>query len=115
LSNVFNTVAGVLYATASHKPNTAAAIIGYLLFGLLGLYTVAILVRIFFSWIGSSYANRFYRLMVRITEPLLSPVRRLVPTVGNFDISPLIAYAIIWICQMAVAATLLRDWQLQFF
>ena len=114
-SNVLNTIAGVLYATTSHKPNTAAGIIGYLLFGLLGLYTVAILIRIFFSWVGASYGNRFYRLMVRITEPLLSPLRRLVPLVGNFDISPLIAYAIIWICQMAVASTLLHDWPVQFF
>src|ERR1051325_12140303 len=36
-SNVLNTIAGVLYATTSHKPNTAAGIIGYLLFGFVGL------------------------------------------------------------------------------
>jgi YggT family protein len=114
-SNVVNTVAGVLYAVASHKQNLAVGIIGYLLFGLLGLYAVAILVRIFFSWVGSSYANRFFRLMVQITEPLLGPLRRMVPTVGMFDVSPLIAYAIVWICQMVVASTLLRDWPVQFF
>jgi YggT family protein len=114
-SNVLNTIAGVLYAISSHKQNTATGIIGYLLFGLLGLYTVAILVRILFSWVGASHANRFFRLMVRITEPLMAPVRRLVPTVGMFDVSPLIAYAIVWICQMVVASTLLRDWPVQFF
>src|SRR5213075_1180866 len=50
-STVLNTIAGVLFAIASHKQNTATGIIGYLLFGLLGLYTVAILVRILFSWV----------------------------------------------------------------
>jgi len=114
-SNVLNMIAGVLFAIASHKPNMVTGIIGYLLFGLLGLYTVAILVRILFSWVGASYANRFFRFTVRITEPLLALVRRMVPTVGMFDVSPLIAYAIVWVCQMAVAATLLRDWQVQFF
>jgi YggT family protein len=114
-SNVLNTIAGVLYAITSHKANAAAGIIGYVLFGLLGLYAVAILIRILFSWVGASYANRFFRLMVRITEPLLGPLRRLVPLVGMFDVSALIAYAIVWVCQMAVAATLLRDWPVQFF
>ena len=114
-SNVLNTIAGVVYAVTSHKPNAAAGIIDYLLFGLLGLYTVAILVRIFFSWVGASYANRFFRLMVQITEPLLGPLRRVVPLVGMFDVSALIAYAIVWVCQMAIASTLLRDWPVQFF
>jgi YggT family protein len=114
-SNVLNTIAGVFYAVTSHKPNAMGGIIGYVLFGLLGLYTVAILIRIFFSWVGASYANRFFRLIVQITEPLLGPLRRMVPLVGMFDISALIAYAIVWVCQMAVAATLLRDWPVQFF
>src|SRR6185369_572759 len=114
-----NTIAGVLYAVTSHRPDAAVGIIGYLLFGALGLYTLAIFVRIIFSWIGMSYANRLMRLVVRLTEPLLKPLMRLtepllkslsrrVPTVGMFDISPLIAFLIIWVCQSAVAATLLR-------
>ena len=115
LSNVLNTIAGVLFAVSSHKPNMTAGIIGYLVFGLLGLYTVVLLVRIFFSWVGASYSNRLYRLTVRLTEPVLAPLRRMLPTVGMFDISPLIAYAIVWVCQMAVASTLLHDWPVQFF
>jgi len=62
-----------------------------------------------------SYANRFMRFVVRITEPLLGPLRRLVPLVGMFDISPLVAFLIIWVSQSAVAATLLRAWPVQFF
>jgi YggT family protein len=113
--SVLNTIAGVLFAVTSHRSNAGAGIAGYVLFGLLGLFTVAILVRIIFSWIGASYTNRLMRFTVRITEPLMSPLRRLVPTVGMWDISPLVAYAIVWVCQMAVAATLLRDWPVQFF
>ena len=114
-SSVLNTIAGVWFAISSHKPNLASGIVGYVLFGLLGLYTVAILTRIFFSWVGASYANRFYRFTVRITEPLLAPLRKIIPHVGMFDISPLIAYVIVWVCQMAVASTLLHNWPVQFF
>ncbi len=113
--NIFNTIAGVIFATTSHRASAGAGVAGYLLFGLLGLFTVAILVRIIFSWIGASYTNRLMRFTIRITEPLLGPLRRIVPTVGMWDISPLIAYAIVWVCQMAVASTLLRDWPVQFF
>jgi YggT family protein len=113
--SVLNTIAGVLYAVTSHRANAPAGIVGYLLFGLLGLFTVVILVRIIFSWIGASYTNRLMRFTVKVTEPLFAPLRRMVPTVGMWDISPLVAYAIVWVCQMAVAATLLRDWPVQFF
>jgi YggT family protein len=112
---ILNTIAGILYASTSHRVNAPAGILGYLLFGFLGLYTLAIFVRIIFSWGGGSYVNRLMRFLVRATEPLLAPLRRLLPTVGMFDISPLIAFFIVWICQTVVASTLLRDWPLQFF
>ena len=60
-------------------------------------------------------AKWFMRLIVRLTEPLLRPLQRMIPRVGMFDISPLIAFLIIWVCQSAVAATLLRAWPVQFF
>jgi uncharacterized protein YggT (Ycf19 family) len=39
---------------------------------------------------------------------LLGPLRRLVPTIGRFDVSPIVALVIVWIFQAAVAGTLLR-------
>jgi YggT family protein len=110
-----NTIAGILYAVTSHRLGMPVAIIGYLLFGLLGLYTLAIFVRIIFSWVGASYANRWMRFTVRLTEPLLGPLRRMVPLVGMFDISPIVAFLILWVCQAAVARTLLADWPVRFF
>ena len=112
---LLNTIAGILYAVASHSADTPIAIIGYVLFGLLGLYTLAIFVRIIFVWVGGSYANPWLRSLVKITEPLLGPLRRMVPLVGMFDISPIIAFLILWVCQAAVARTLLAKWPLRFF
>ena len=112
---LLNTIAGILYAVSSHTADMPIAIIGYLLFGFLGLYTLAIFVRIIFAWVGASYASHWMRFLVRLTEPLLGPLRRMVPMVGLFDISPIIAFLILWVCQAAVARILLAKWPLRFF
>jgi len=54
------------------------------------------------------------RFLVNATEPLLGPLRRMVPPVGRFDISPLVAFLILWLFQAAVGGTLLHGWQLIF-
>jgi len=104
LSTVAMTLTGVLSSLAKRA---VAPLIGYLLHGLLSLYNLAIFVRIIFSWCNVSYANRWMRFLVNITEPLLGPLRRLIPLVGGFDISPIIALVIIQILQRAVVGTLI--------
>ena len=114
-ASVLNTIAGILYALTSGAPGISIAILGYLLFGFLGLYTLLIFVRIIFSWGAIGYGNRWMRLLIRATEPLLAPLRRTIPTVGMFDISPIIAFVILWLVQTAVAGTLLKGWPIRFF
>jgi len=115
VGGLLNTIAGILFAVASRQIGAPVAIVGYLLFGFLGLYTLAIFLRIIFTWVGMSYANRLMRFVVRITEPLLAPLRRTVPMVGMFDISAIVAFIILWLCKAAVAGTLLRGWPTEFF
>jgi YggT family protein len=74
-----------------------------------------IFVRIIFSFVAVSYGNPLMRFLYRTTEPLLGPLRRMVPPLGMFDLSPIVAFIILWLCQAAVAGTLLRGWQLRFF
>jgi len=56
-----------------------------------------------------THQNRVMRFLFRTTEPLLGPLRRMVPQVGMFDISPFLAFIIIWVLQAAIAGTLLRS------
>ena len=112
---LLNTIAGILYALTERRASAPLGIAGYLLFGFLGLYTLAIFVRIILSWFGTTYANWLMRFLIRLTEPLLSPLRRMLPTVGMFDVSPIVAFLIVFVCQAAVAATLLRGWPISFF
>jgi YggT family protein len=55
-----------------------------------------------------SYGNRLMRFLVDTTEPLLGPLRRMIPPLGRFDISPIVAFFILWLFQQAIAGTLLR-------
>jgi YggT family protein len=115
VGSVLNTIAGIIHAVSSRQLGAPVAIIGYLLFGFLGLYTLAMFIRIIFSWVGMSYANRLVRFLFIITEPLLGPLRRTIPPMGMFDVSPIVAFIILWLCKAAVAGTLLRGWPVEFF
>ena len=111
VANVANTSAGLLL---SSQRGAIAAMVGYLLYGSLALYSLLIFVRIIFSWVMVSYSNRLMRFLVNTTEPFMGPLRRMVPPVGRFDISPIVAFIILWLFQAAIAGTLLRGWQLAF-
>lgn len=112
ISALANTVAGIIFAL---NAQAFVPIVGYLLYGLLGLYSLAIFVRIVLLWGMLGYSNRLMRFLTNITEPLLAPLRRRVPLVGPFDISPIVAFIIVYVLQLAVAKTLLHDWPILFF
>ena len=111
VANVANMIAGILL---SSQRAALGPLVGYVLYGMLAFYSLLIFIRIIFSWVMVSYSNRVMRFLVNTTEPLMGPLRRIVPPVGRFDISPIVAFIIIWIFQAAVAGTLLRGWQLIF-
>lgn len=81
-------------------------LMGYLLFGVLAVYSLMIVARIILGW-GMSYGNRLMRFLVRFTEPVLGPFRRIIPPLGMFDISPIIVLLIIQLFQRAIAGTLI--------
>jgi YggT family protein len=66
---------------------------------------LAILARVIMSWVGGTY-SRFGRLMVGMTEWLVGPLRRVLPTFGAFDISPIVAWILLNIVQGLVLRAL---------
>lgn len=58
----------------------------------LQLLTLLVVVRAVLSWIPSvDYGHPLIRLIIRITDPVLQPVRRVLPPLGGLDLSPLVA------------------------
>jgi YggT family protein len=57
---------------------------------------VLIVVRVLMSWLRPSPANPVFRFVYDLTEPILGPVRRLLPAMGPFDLSPLVALLLLY-------------------
>lgn len=66
---------------------------------------VAIIGRIIMSFIDQTGQMRISQILFEITEPILGPLRRIIPTVGMFDFSPMIALLIINMLQSLVTSS----------
>ncbi len=60
---------------------------------------IALLVRVVSSWLPVSPYSRWVSWSYRLSEPILAPLRRVVPTLGAFDITPILAYFLLGFIQ----------------
>ncbi len=51
----------------------------------------AIFARIILSWVDPGGQMRISQILHEITEPILGPIRRIMPNMGMFDLSPMVA------------------------
>jgi YggT family protein len=70
--------------------------------GLFSLLMAAILVRVIASWLGISPYSRWMRPVMALTDWLIDPIRRLMPPVGMIDLSPMVAWLVLWIARGVV-------------
>ena len=59
----------------------------------------ALLARVVLSWINLSPTNPLVVIINQITEPILAPIRRVLPKMGRIDLSPMVALIIIIVIQ----------------
>jgi len=69
--------------------------------------SLAIFIRILLSWMPINRDSRLVALLYEITEPILAPIRRVVPSLGGLDLSPMIALLLIQVAE-SLLLTLLR-------
>jgi YggT family protein len=58
---------------------------------LLYVFILIMLIRVIFSWVSPIPTNPVSRFAWVITEPILGPIRRLLPAMAGFDLSPMVA------------------------
>ncbi|MGK2961770.1 MAG: YggT family protein [Gemmatimonadaceae bacterium] len=63
---------------------------------------IAILVRVVSSWLPVSPYSPWLRWSYVVSEPILKPLRQVIPSIGPIDITPIIAYFLIGFLQGAV-------------
>jgi YggT family protein len=69
---------------------------------LLRLYFVAILISVILSWVGRDARHPLVGVLNAVVEPVLRPVRRLLPTIGGLDLSPLVVLLLIQALLIAI-------------
>ena len=72
----------------------------------LGIVQIALILRVIASWFRISEFRWWMQWAVRLTDPILRPLRRVVPPLGAIDVTPLVAYFGIWLLQGLVRSAL---------
>lgn len=65
-----------------------------------------LLVRVFASWFGLGRHNKWMKIPYGATDWLVEPIRRVMPPLGMFDLSPLVAYLVLMLVRWVVVANL---------
>lgn len=90
-------------AAAVHGSRGVAALVLDWGFGLLAL---ALIVRVIGSWLGASRYTPWMKPFVLATEWLLAPLRRVVPSFGMFDLTPLVAWFLVQVLRALILGAL---------
>lgn len=67
---------------------------------------LAIIARVIASWVGGSPYKKLWRWAFVLTDPILVPLRRVLPTFGPIDLSPLVAYFGLVILQALIVSAI---------
>ena len=82
----------------------------YLILQLLKLYSYVVIVNVVISWLIAfnilNTQNRFvYSILeftYKLTDPIYNKIRRFLPNLGAFDISPIILLLLLWFIEMCM-------------
>ncbi len=66
--------------------------IGGLISKIIGLYQLVLIIRVALTWIPHDVHHPAVVFLYKITEPILAPVRRVIPSIGGIDISPIVVF-----------------------
>ena len=77
------------------------------------LLTVAIFAKVILSFVIPMAGARPHPLLIsinrvvnQVTEPFLGPIRRVLPTFGMFDFSPMVALVVLWFIRQVLDSRL---------
>ncbi len=82
----------------------------YLALQILKIYSYVVIANVVISWLVAfnvlNTSNRFVYLILdftyKMTEPILMRIRRFLPSLGAFDISPIVLLLLIWFLEMCM-------------
>lgn len=67
----------------------------------------AIIGRAILSWFDRSQSNPISQFLVQLTEPIIAPIRAILPSMGMIDLSPLVAIIVLLILRTMLLTALM--------
>jgi YggT family protein len=74
----------------------------YLISTLTDLYVTAILLRLLLQWVRADFYNPLSQFLVKVTNPVLVPTRRLVPSIGKLDTASVVVMLLLELLQLVL-------------
>jgi YggT family protein len=90
-------------------PADHGLIYGIIKYGI-GILIIAMIIRVFASWFRADERFAFIRFLARMTDPFITPIRRIVRPVGVLDMSFLIAFFFLITIQALLLQALPAGW-----
>ncbi len=105
VGNTFFVIDGLTSGIATGNPKV---VVGFILYGVLSLLVLFIFIRFLASWFVFT-RKTFLGFVMRVTDPILLPVQRLIPPIGMFDISAMLVLLVIGFLQSIVLSIFVRN------
>jgi YggT family protein len=77
-----------------------------ILLSILNLLTILLVVRALMSWFDPGFQSAIGRFIFSITEPIVAPVRQVIPSTGMLDLSIMVTMLLIIVLRQLIASTL---------
>ena len=74
----------------------------FLISTLFGLYILAVMLRFLLGVVRADFYNPASQFLVRITNPLLVPLRKIIPSIGKFDSSALVLLLVLQLVSLTI-------------
>lgn len=100
--SLFDFVRGQLAAFQFASQGGTRGVVRMLIQWTFALLRMALIVRVICSWIRVSPYSRWVRWAFTLSEPILRPLRQIIPTIAMIDVTPIIAYVVLGLLERFV-------------
>ncbi|QBH95411.1 YggT family protein [Limnobaculum zhutongyuii] len=83
--------------------------LSFLIVTVLDLYVSVLLLRVWMQWARADFYNPFSQFVVKITQPVIGPLRRVIPSIGPLDTASLLAAYVLILVKYVVGLWLINQ------
>lgn len=78
----------------------------FLIEAIFQLFMVAVMLRVLLEALGADYHNPISQILIRVTEPLIHPVRRILPNIGRISLAGIAVLLALQVVMLLVVAAI---------